>query len=105
MVTFPKDPPLNRQMFNLAMPLMIAYQSDLGHDALILAEAKEGDVFVWGVREMGTELRTPTYGRTPEEEARKLATVVTLKAAFKITVTGKSGLHAFGTVEPLPLEV
>jgi hypothetical protein len=105
-MNFPKHPPLNRQMFNLALPLMIAYQSDLGHDALSLAEAEEGDVFVWGVREMGTELRKPSYGRTPEEEeARKLATIVTLKAAFKVTVTHKSGVHAYGTVEPLPLEV
>lgn len=46
--------PLFVSLFNLAIPNMEGYQSDLGHDVLMLAKAKIGDAFLWGYRKTGT---------------------------------------------------
>lgn len=52
------EQPANLEMFRLALPRMAGYQSDLAHDMVRLAlpNTKEGDAFLWIVREHGTHL-------------------------------------------------
>jgi hypothetical protein len=43
-------------MFHKALPHIIGWATDLGHDVLILSHAKPGDALVWSWRETGTHL-------------------------------------------------
>jgi len=62
-VTWPKparfEQPANTEMFALALPRMAGYQSDLAHDMVRIAKAKEGEVYLWIVRNHGTHIFGP----------------------------------------------
>ena len=63
MATWPKpsrfEQPANVEMFGLALPRMRGYQSDLAHDMVRITRAKEGEVYLWIVRDHGTHLFGP----------------------------------------------
>ena len=61
------DCPLHTGMFNIAMPLMRGFQSDLAIDMKRLLEAKEGERYYWGVRDTGTHLWLLTYPAGPSD--------------------------------------
>lgn len=52
--------PLFVELFKVAIPVIKAYHSDLGHDAIMLSNALAGDCFLWGYRESGTHLARVT---------------------------------------------
>lgn len=92
-------------LFQLALPHMRAYQSDLGHDALALSVTEPGEKLVWGYRESGTHMARVSSGETPRECIERNFRVVmeATREWYLLTVTGKRGSTAEGTIERIDL--
>lgn len=90
-------------LFKIALPKMEMYQSDLGHDAIWLSNAKTGDKYLWGWRPSGTTMvKLERIGNdntmTAKAWAASCANACPLDNWYLIEVTGVRHGHADGYI-------
>lgn len=95
---------LNAEQFRIAIPQLEGYHCDLGHDAIKLYESKAGDIFLWAVRDMGTNMFAlkddSGFPMFVDSEIKKHNKYITVREWYVIHVNKKSALGlAEGTIE------